>query len=85
MKRGAIKFRVAHNPQFHDVKKWQLGIGDLGKQYSADVIVSPRAANVNAIDIVSWGQILKLDSFDKGQLEDFIKTNRNRAPEPFVR
>jgi hypothetical protein len=57
----------------------------LGRSYGADTIVSPRAANVNAIDIVSWGQILKLDAFDKRQLEDFIKTNRNRSPEPFVR
>ena len=75
---------ISYNPSLVDadtIKK----IEDLGKQYSADTIVAPRAANANAVDAVSWGQILKLDSFDKGQLESFITTNRNRSPEPFVR
>lgn len=75
---------ISYNPDLVDGDT----IGDLenlGEQYSVDTIVSPRPQNANPIDVVSWGQILKLDSFDKGQIENFIKTNRNRSPEPFVR
>jgi hypothetical protein len=75
---------ISYNPSLVD-KDTISKLDDLGDKYSVDTIVSPRSANKNAIDIVSWGQILKLDSFDKTQLEDFIKTNRNRSPEPFVR
>lgn len=75
---------ISYNPSKVDadtIKKLE----DLGKQYAVDLIVSPRPDNDRAIDIVSWGQILVLDKFDKGTLEKFITTNRNRAPEPFVR
>jgi hypothetical protein len=76
---------ISYNPGKVDadtIKKLE----DLGHKYNQDTIVSPRAANTkNAIDVVSWGQILRLDSFDKQQIEDFITTNRNRSPEPFVR
>lgn len=61
------------------------GLQDLGRQYAVDVIVSPRPENAKAIAIVSWGQILTLDKFEKDTLEKFITTNRNRSPEPFVR
>lgn len=75
---------ISYNPGLVD-ESTVNDLEDLGDQYSIDTIVSPRPQNANAIDVVSWGQILKLDAFDKGQIEDFIKTNRNRSPEPFVR
>lgn len=75
---------ISYNPNKVDkdtIKK----IEDLGRQYAVDVIVSPRPENDKAIDIVSWGQIMTLDKFEKDTLEQFITTNRNRSPEPFVR
>lgn len=75
---------ISYNPSKVDAATIK-NLGDLGKQYAVDVIVSPRPDNERAIDIVSWGQILVLDKFDKDTLEKFITTNRNRAPEPFVR
>ncbi|MEZ4553599.1 MAG: DUF3105 domain-containing protein [Dehalococcoidia bacterium] len=60
-------------------------LGDLVRDYAVDVMLSPRPENDDAIDIVSWGQIMTFDRFDKDTLEKFITTNRNRAPEPFVR
>ncbi len=75
---------LSYNPSKVDadtIKKLEA----LGKQFSIDTIVSPRPDNDRAIDIVSWGQIMTMDKFDKGELEKFITTNRNRSPEPFVR
>jgi hypothetical protein len=75
---------ISYNPSLVD-KDTVSQLEDIGKKYSADTIVAPRPADTNEIDVVSWGQIMKLDSFDKQQIEDFITTNRNRSPEPFVR
>ena len=60
-------------------------LGDIGKQYSNDVIVSPRPDNSMAIAAASWGRLLKLDAFNGDTLKKFIETNRNRSPEPGVR
>ncbi len=76
--------RLSYNPSLVD-RDTITKLEDLGKQYEADLIVAPRPDTASAIDIVSWGQILKLEVFDQRQLEEFIKTNRNRSPEPFVR
>ncbi len=32
--------------------------------------------------MVSWGQLLRFESFDEGLASQFVKVNRNRAPEP---
>lgn len=32
--------------------------------------------------MVSWGQLLRFETFDEGLAEQFIEVNRNRAPEP---
>ena len=75
---------ITYNPDKVDeagVKKLQ----DIAKQYSKDVIVSPRPANTNAVDAASWRRLLKFDSVDVDQLKKFVVTNRNRSPEPGVR
>jgi hypothetical protein len=32
--------------------------------------------------LTSWGQILRMDKIDAAEVNDFIRTNRNQAPEP---
>jgi hypothetical protein len=75
---------ISYNPQLVDQQTVD-SLEDLGDDYGGDTIVAPRPANAMAIAAVSWGQLLELDAFDREQLADFITTNRNRSPEPFVR
>jgi uncharacterized protein DUF3105 len=75
---------ISYNPDKLDkteVKK----LWDLAKQYSNDVIVSPRKANTMAVAAASWRRLLKQDSLNIDELKRFIVTNRNRSPEPGVR
>lgn len=75
---------LSYNPSKVDeagVKKLQ----DLQKKYSRDVILSPRPDNAMAVAAVSWERLMKQDGVDTKRLEQFIKTNRNRSPEPGVR
>ena len=58
---------------------------DIADDFRRDVIVSPRPDNAMPIAAVSWGRILRLDEFDGEQLRTFVRTNRNRSPEPGIR
>lgn len=53
---------------------------------SGKVLLSPRSKNETAISLVSWGRVLKLDSFDKQKISDYIKLYRNgpTTPEPLA-
>ncbi len=44
-------------------------------------ILTPRAKNESLIAVASWTRLLKLDSLDENQINDFIKRNANHAPE----
>jgi len=50
------------------------------------ILLSPRSKNDSKIALVSWGRILKLDTFDRAQIVDYIKLYRNgpAAPEPLA-
>lgn len=75
---------ITYNPDKVDaagVKK----LMEVQKAYSNDVIISPRPANKDAVDVASWRRLLKFDSVDVDQLKKFVVTNRNRSPEPGVR
>src|SRR3989344_3875699 len=48
------------------------------------VIVEPRAKNDAPIVLASWERLLKLEKFDEQIILDFIKSNKNRSPEPFA-
>jgi hypothetical protein len=58
---------------------------DLRDDHRRDVILSPRPANSAPIAAASWGRLLQQDTLDRGELDRFIETNRNRSPEPGVR
>jgi len=46
------------------------------------LIVTPRASDDAKIVLASWRRLLKLDTFDEETVISFIKTNKNRSPEP---
>ena len=69
----------------------KLGADDIAKlkslqsKYSKDVMVSPRPDNSMLVAAASWEYLLKQDTLNTSDLEKFIKTNRNRSPEPGLR
>ena len=46
------------------------------------VIAYPWSSIDEPVVMTSWGQMLRLESFDPAAALQFIRTNRNRAPEP---
>ncbi len=58
---------------------------DIGKN-NTKIVVSPRALNDSNIAVAAWSRLLKLETFDKNQIEDFIKLYKNSpvAPEPLA-
>ena len=49
---------------------------------SRKLIAFPRTSLDVPVAMTSWGQLLKMDVFDASQARDFVRANRNRAPEP---
>ena len=60
---------------------------DLKSQANFQTLMSQIEGSENriAIGVVSWGRLLRLDRPDKAAIEDFIKVNRDRSPEPGIR
>ncbi len=58
---------------------------DIGEKNSNSVVVSPREANDAPIALASWTRYIKLDTFDRAKIEEFIKHNINKSPEPLAR
>jgi thiol-disulfide isomerase/thioredoxin len=57
---------------------------ELAGEYPRSVIVTKRSANDAPIAVASWGQLMKLESFDRTRLVEFIEQNRNHSPEPIA-
>lgn len=56
------------------------------KDYADDVMLSPRPGNNEPVNVVSWGRRLEVRRpFEQATLAEFIRTNRNRSPEPGIR
>ncbi|HET7011091.1 MAG TPA: DUF3105 domain-containing protein [Anaerolineales bacterium] len=49
---------------------------------SVKLIAFPWESISEQVVLTSWGKILRLETFDPDQAEDFIRANRYRAPEP---
>ena len=75
---------ISYNPELVDAGGVEL-LRDVYDSDRRDVIVSHRAENTSAVTIVSWGRILRFESVDVDGLREFIRTNRNRSPEPGIR
>ena len=48
------------------------------------IILTPRAANDEAIALVSWAHLQTLDNFDAAAIGNFIIANRGHAPEGLI-
>ncbi len=57
---------------------------EIANKYSLSVVLSPRPENDAKIVLASWNRLLKLDAFDKKTIEDFIRHNINKSPEPLA-
>ena len=58
---------------------------DIARAYGLSVILSPRAANESPIAVASWGRLMKLEAVDEDLIVEYIRSNRNRSPEPLAR
>jgi hypothetical protein len=56
--------------------------GVMDKYDNFKVIAFPTDSTDVPLAIVSWGQLLELEEFDANSASQFVKVNRNRAPEP---
>lgn len=70
-----ISYKDKDNPELIDQLK------DIADDYSVKVIMTYRPKNDSRIAVAAWGRLLELESFDKKQIEDFIKAFINKGPE----
>ena len=75
---------ITYNPDLIDEAALAT-LEDVADDFRRDLILAPRPQNSMAVAAVSWGRILKMDVVDGELLRDFIRTNRNRSPEPGIR
>lgn len=57
----------------------------IAKANDGSVIMSPRDDNDAKIVLTAWTRMLSLQDYDEAKILDFIKTNKNKAPEPLAR
>ena len=53
----------------------------ISEKYTLKVIITPRPQDDSPIAVAAWGRLLKLETFDRSQIEDFIKVFINKGPE----
>jgi len=58
---------------------------NIAQENSLSVVVSPRDRNSTKVAVVSWGRLMEFDSVDGELIADFIKSNKNKSPEPLAR
>jgi hypothetical protein len=75
---------ITYNPDLLSGEAIDM-LEDIAGDFRRDVILSPRPQNSMAVAAVSWGRVLSLDAPDEQLLKDFIRTNRDRSPEPGIR
>ncbi len=56
--------------------------GVMDKYDNFKVIAFPTDSTDVPLAMVSWGQLLEMKEFDENLASQFVKVNRNRAPEP---
>ncbi len=56
----------------------------IAKANSGTVIMSPREGDEAKIVLASWTRMEKLDSYDEAKILEFIRSNKNKSPEPIA-
>jgi hypothetical protein len=83
LEHGVIWF--SYNPDLISEEDLEV-VRQVQNEFSNDVIASPRMDNSAPLFLVSWGQRLEAPQpVSADLLRDFVRTNRNRSPEPGVR
>lgn len=54
----------------------------LDQENNLKVIAFPRKSLTTPVVLTSWGRMMSFERFDPGLARDFVKKNRNKAPEP---
>jgi len=54
----------------------------LDQENNLKVIAFPRKSITAPVVLTSWGRMMSFERFDPGLARDFVKNNRNKAPEP---
>lgn len=75
---------ISYNPELLDAGQVAV-LEDVADDFRQDVILSPRPQNERAVYAVSWARVLGMDGVDAELLREFVRTNRNRSPEPGIR
>src|SRR3989344_2599531 len=70
-------------PHYEQPSRWGVSQAELPDEQLIHN-VEPRAKNDAPIVLASWERLLKLEKFDEQIILDFIKSNKNRSPEPFA-
>ena len=76
---------ISYRPDLVTAKDLEA-LAAVAQAHGRDVLLSPRAGNASAVSVVSWGRRLNLASpVAAREVEGFVVTNVNQAPEPGVR
>ncbi|MFC4552340.1 DUF3105 domain-containing protein, partial [Halorussus sp. GCM10023401] len=84
--------RVVHNLEHGGIWITHKNVSDstlsqlqqLATDYPKSVVITQRSENDAPLAVASWGQLMKLQSFDRERIVEFIEQNRNRSPEPIA-
>lgn len=75
---------ISYNPDLVTAEDLETLLAISG-EFDNDVVLSPRPDNADPIAVTSWGRRLLIEEADADLIEQFIRTNVNRSPEPGVR
>ncbi len=75
---------ISYHPDLVD-EETVRSLRDIADSLGGDAILSPRPQNAMPIALASWGRLLPMSSLNEELAREFIRTNRNRSPEPGVR
>lgn len=57
----------------------------IARRNSGSVIVTLRPENDTKISLASWGRLENLEGLDEEKINNFIRANKNKSPEPIAR
>ena len=85
-----IDENVVHNMEHGGIWISYTGITDaeiaqlvsIARRHSRSVVLSPRNSNDSPIAVASWGRLMKLETIDEEAIEEYIRKNINKSPEP---